>query len=138
MGFLVDTSAIIELERGSADVRQLASGAGSEPVHLSAIGWAELLAGVHLADTPQRALARRKKLEALKAQMNVLPFTSEIAEVWAEAFAELQRGGIPIPANDLAIAATALHHRLTLLVGRKDEAHFRRIKGLKVERLEER
>src|SRR5436190_6754060 len=109
MAFLVDTSAIIELEREGTDLEKLVRRAGNEPVYLSAIGWAELSAGVHLADTAQRALARRKKLDGLKAQMSVLPFTSEIAEEWAEAFAELQRGGIPIPANDLAIGATALY-----------------------------
>ena len=133
MGVLVDTSAIIELERGGGDWGALVKRAGEEPVYLSAVGWAELLAGVHLADSAQRALARRRKLEALEEQIRILPFTSAVAEQWAETFAELQRGGTPIPSNDLAIAATAIHHKLKLLVGRKDEAHFRKISGLKVE-----
>jgi predicted nucleic acid-binding protein len=56
-----------------------------------------------------------------------------VAEGEAETFADLQRSGTPVPANDLAIAATALHHNFMLLVGRKDEAHFRKIKRLSIE-----
>src|SRR5687768_7737780 len=106
MGFVVDTSVIIELERASRDWTRLSKRSGDEPVYLSAIVWAELLAGVHLANTAQRALSRRKKLDELQGQITILPFTQEVAEVWAELFVELQRAGTPIPANDLAIAAT--------------------------------
>jgi predicted nucleic acid-binding protein len=133
MAFLLDTSAIIELERAGAEWRELIGRAGDEPLFLSAIGWAELLAGVQLADSAQRALARRKRLEGLEGRMEILPFTPEVAEVWAEVFAELHRNGTPIPSNDLAIAAIALHHNLVLLVGRKDEAHFRKIRRLTIE-----
>jgi predicted nucleic acid-binding protein len=37
-----------------------------------------------------------------------------------------------IPANDLAVAATALHLEYGVLVGPEDEAHFRRVDGLRV------
>lgn len=40
-----------------------------------------------------------------------------------------------IPANDLAVAATALQLGFGVLIGPKNERHFRRIKGLRCERV---
>ena len=40
-----------------------------------------------------------------------------------------------MPANDLAVAATALHVGFGVLVGVRDEAHFRRVPGLQVQPL---
>jgi tRNA(fMet)-specific endonuclease VapC len=79
-----------------------------------------------------RALKRRERLDELRRTIPVLPFTAEIAELWAELFAELQRAGTPIPANDLCVAATAIAHKHTVLVSSKDEAHYRRVPGATV------
>ena len=54
---------------------------------------------------------------------------------WAELFTTLSRAGHLIPANDLAVAATALHLGFGVVVGPQDEAHFRSVPGLRVERL---
>jgi hypothetical protein len=40
-------------------------------------------------------------------------------------FAELTQGGTMIPQNDIAVAATARYPGCGVLVGPKDEAHFR-------------
>lgn len=127
MGLIIDTSAIIELERSRRSWEPLFGTAGDEDVFLAAIGWGELVAGVHLADSVPRALKRRERLDRLRAQVPILPFTAEIAELWAELFAELQKAGTPIPANDLCIASTAIVHGHAILVGSRDEGHCRRI-----------
>ena len=62
----------------------------------------------------------------------VVPFTEEIALTYARLYAKLRKKGSPIPANDLAIAATAVHHGHDLLVGSCDEAHFRAVPGLRI------
>ena len=67
--------------------------------------------------------------------MPVVPFGPGAAERWAEIFAALQRAGTPIPANDLVVAATALELDFGVLVGPRDEVHFRRVTGLRVERI---
>jgi predicted nucleic acid-binding protein len=67
----------------------------------------------------------------------VVDFGTEIAEVWAELFAALERRGSRIPANDLAVAATALFLGFKVLVGPQDEEHFRRVEGLTVEALKQ-
>jgi predicted nucleic acid-binding protein len=100
---------------------------------LPAIVYAELLVGVRLADTPTRAASRRAKIGALLTRVPIVLFGPEIAERWADLFATLSREGRLIPANDLAVAATAFHLGFGALVGPDDEAHFRRVSGLRVE-----
>lgn len=104
-----------------------------EVVTLPAIVYAEILVGVALADTPERASRRRGRLEDLVAITGVVDFGQGIAERWASLFAELSREGRLIPANDLAVAATALHLSFGVLVGPAEEEHFRRVPGLRVE-----
>ena len=52
---------------------------------------------------------------------------------WARLFSTLSRAGQLIPANDLAVAATAVHLGFGVLVGPADERHFRLVPGLRVE-----
>jgi predicted nucleic acid-binding protein len=46
-------------------------------------------------------------------------------------FVELSRDGRMIPANDLAVAATARHLDYEVLIGPDGEEHFGRIPGLR-------
>ena len=135
MGLIIDTSAIVELERSKSNWDAVLKKAGDEPVFLPAIVWGELMAGVHLADSAPRALRRREKLDALRKAVPILPFTAEIAEVWSRLFAELQRAGTPIPSNDLCVAATAIAEGHRILVSTKDENHYRQVKGAEIVRL---
>ena len=104
-----------------------------ERVVLPAVVYAELLVGVHLADNPDRAAARRARIEALTMRAPIIDFSAAIAEEWARLFARLRRAGHLVPANDLAVAATALHLGFAVLVGPSDERHFRRVEGLRIE-----
>lgn len=135
MGLVIDTSALVAIERSERGLTETLSSLGHEEVALPAIAFAELLAGVRLADTPARAAARRAKVDALVKRVPVVPFGPSTAERWAAIFATLQRAGTPIPANDLAVASTALELGFGVLVGPRDEAHFRRVAGLRVERV---
>ena len=135
MGLVIDTSALVAIERSTTPWEQALPSISDEPVVLPAIVYAELLVGVHLADTPSSAAARRAKIDALVARVPTVGFGPEIAERWAELFATLSREGGLIPANDLAVAATAFHLGFGVLVGPQDEAHFRRVSGLRVEAL---
>lgn len=133
MGLVIDTSALIAAERHPAARHSLSSSLGAETVALPAIVYAELLAGVQLADSERRAAARRAKIEALTARVPVVEFGMAVAARWAELFAALHRDGALIPSNDLAVAASALHLGFGVLVGPAGEAHFRRVPGLRVE-----
>lgn len=139
MGVVVDTSALVAAERRQpADPGRattwiaLLGPIATEPVVLPAIVYAELLVGVELADTPARAAARRTRIETLTAQVPVVDFDAAIAATWARLFATLSRKGQLIPANDLAVAATAIHLGYRVLVGPSDERHFRSVPDLEV------
>lgn len=133
MGLVVDTSALVAVERGGGSLQQPGS---DETVALPAIVLSELLVGVRMADSATRAAARQRKVEALLDRVAVVPFDRYVAERWADLFAHLRKNGTVIPSNDLCVAATALHLDFGVLVGPRDEEHFRRIPELRVEVLE--
>ncbi len=83
--------------------------------------------------TPPSGPRVAKKIDALVGRVPVIEFGIEAADRWATLFADLQRSGSLIPSNDLAVAAIALHLGFGVLVGPTDEAHFRRVDGLRVE-----
>jgi predicted nucleic acid-binding protein len=135
MGLILDTSAVITLERASAAGWEMEIGENEEMV-IPAIVWAEALTGVRRADSAMRAAKRMSFLEKIRRLAGVEPFTEGIAEHYADIFAELSAEGLIIPQNDISVAATARSLGFGVLVGPKDEAHFRKVKGLDVRLLE--
>ena len=133
MGLVIDTSALAALERAAGSWGEALASFGNEPAALPAIVYAELLVGVHLAQGPGRAEGRRVKIRSLLSALPIVDFTAEVAEHWAALFRTLSRRGQLIPANDLAVAATAKHLGFGVVVGPRDERHFRAVPGLRVE-----
>jgi len=131
MALVLDTSALVELEKCLAQETPPAL-PEDDIVVIPAIVWAEALVGVRLADSPLRAARRRSHLAAIRRQAGVEPFTPEIAEHYADIYAELSQRGTLIPQNDIAVAATCRSLGFDVLVGPRDEDHFRRVPGLNV------
>lgn len=132
MAVVLDTSALIELER-LLHLEQPPLALRDEPVVIPAIVWAEALIGARLAGSAQRAARRRAHLEAIRLQTEIEAFTPEIAEHYADIYAELWQAGRLIPQNDIAVAATCRSLGCGVLVGPNDEGHFRRVAGLEVQ-----
>ncbi|MEQ9321502.1 MAG: type II toxin-antitoxin system VapC family toxin [Polyangiaceae bacterium] len=128
MGYLIDTSIFVAIERGDLS----ASDVPEEPVAISAITASELLHGVHRADTAQRRGRRAAFVETVLEALPVLAIDLAVARSHAQIWADLRARGTIIGAHDLLIGATALAHGLTLAT--RNERHFRRIDGLKVVR----
>lgn len=139
MGLVLDTSALVAIERSRPDTEPAGMWAplveqfGTTPIVLPAIVYAELLVGVQLSDTDQRARSRSARVDALAERLPVVTFDGGCGRVWARLFAEQSVKGQRIPANDLIVAATALHLGYGVLVGPTDERHFRAVEGLQVE-----
>jgi predicted nucleic acid-binding protein len=131
MGLILDTSALVAWER-ALNAGQSVALDDDEELIMPAVVWAEALAGVRLADSAVRAARRMARLDSLRRAMEIEPFTAEIAEHHADIVAELAQSGTMIPQNDIAVAATARCFGCGVLVGPKDEDHFRRIAGLEV------
>lgn len=129
MGLILDTSALVALERFSGTNHPLAL-PPNEVYALPAIVWAEALVGVRLAADAPRAARRLARLEAIRRVTGIEDFTPLTAEHYADIHSELSRAGRLIPQNDLAVAATARSLGFGVLVGPADEAHFRSVRGL--------
>jgi predicted nucleic acid-binding protein len=126
---IVDTNVFIAFERRGKAV-DLTLWESSAEVFISVVTVSELLMGVHGADTEARRNRRSAFVEAIIAGVPALDFTTEIARLHAQIYAELGRQGQLIGAHDLIIAPTARHHGLSLLTDNVDE--FSRVPGLQV------
>lgn len=131
MGLILDTSALVALERATGSDSPLAL-EPEETYALPAVVWAEALIGVRLAKDAARAARRLARLEAVRKVTGIEDFTPLIAEHYADIFSELSRAGRLIPQNDIAVAATALSMGFGVLVGPADEVHFRLVPSLDV------
>ena len=132
MGLIIDTSAIIAIERSGGGFGDVLADHGRDPVAMPAIVWAELLVGVRLAKGARRAAQRRAWLEQVRLRVPLIEFDDRVAEHYADIFAECTKAGKMIPQNDMAVAATARCYGYRVLIGPKGEEHFRRVKGLKL------
>jgi tRNA(fMet)-specific endonuclease VapC len=105
MGRLIlDTGALIALERGDADRAEVLP--DDADVAISAISASELLVGVELADDEHRA-RRRETVEGVIERVEIIAFDLDIARHHAALLAHARRSGRPSGAHDLQIAATA-------------------------------
>lgn len=135
MGVVVDTSALIALERSDVALDSRSIDLADEPAVIPAIVYAELQVGTRLATSEARAARRRDRIQALISRLPIVEFDRAIAERWADIFADLALTGTMIPANDLQVAATALHLDFAVLLGPKGETHFTKVAGLRLSRL---
>ncbi len=129
MKYMLDTDICIYIiKQRPAQVARRFMGTLITDVAMSAITYAEL---IHGAKKSAQVDANVAKLSALAQEMTVLPFDMEAAKTYGDVRSRLERIGRPIGANDLLIAAHALHEGLILITNNVDE--FRRVDGLRVE-----
>jgi tRNA(fMet)-specific endonuclease VapC len=111
---ILDTSALISLERGRAEPTDVLP--DDADVAICAVTAAELLAGVELAD--DRFRERRSELvEGTLERVEIIPFDLGIARHHASLLAHARRAGRPRGAHDLQIAATARATGRTIITG---------------------
>ena len=132
MGVIVDTSVLVAAERGDLDLpRVLAEKKlGAASIGIAAITASELLHGVHRATDAGRRAQRAARVDRLLDAMPIYAFGLSEARRHAELWAHLARGGTPIGAHDMLIAATAMARGDALLTLNVDE--FGRVPGLEV------
>ena len=131
MGVVLDTSVLIEAERQRFEIDKFTENREEEAFGLSVISVAELLHGVHRADSTRRRLKRSAYVEKVIEQFPIYAFEISIARIYAELWSDLSKRGIQIGAHDLIIGSTALS--LGFSVATYNRRHFDRIEGLKIE-----
>ncbi len=125
MKFLLDTNACIHFLNGTSDrLVQRILEAGPEKVAISSITLAELHFGAARSGKPDANLER---VESFAEELVSYPFDDECVARFGRIKAEMLAAGRPTPDFDLAIAAVAMTHSLTVVTA---ERHFTEVSGL--------
>ncbi len=128
MSYLVDSDWIIDALAGiPSAVSALKQHAHQQALAVSIVSFGELFDGAFdLPDPAQHIASYRRFLSGFI----VLGLNDPIMELFARHRYRLRREGNIIPDMDLLIAATTLHHDLTLMT--RNLRHFSRIPDLKL------
>lgn len=131
MARLIDTSILIESERGRLDLKKFVADRGSEEFFISVVTVSELLHGVHRAIDPHIRSKREASVESMLKQFVVLDIDQVTARFHSKIWAELERSGEVIGQNDFWLAATCVAKGLVMVTA--NIKHFQRVPGLEVE-----
>lgn len=125
MKYLIDSDWVADYLKGRSDAASLLDGLFPDGLGISIVTFAEVYEGVYFGSNPvqNEAIFRR-----FRRGVPVLPINRSIARRFARIRGDLRTRGQLIPQPDLFIAATALHHRLTLVT--RNTQHVRRIPDL--------
>lgn len=124
---ILDSCFVIALEREAKKARQgpalhFLAEHKEKPFHVTFTVAGELACG--------DSMAQKEEWERLLRPFHILPWRIEISWRYGELFRCLKKNGTLIGANDLWIAATALHHQDILVTNNLSD--FSRIPGLQL------
>lgn len=126
-GHLVDTDWIIDCLRGRGDTAQTLVDLAPAGLAVSVITYGELFQGTYYARDARTSL---RGLRSFLRGKRLIPLNRAIAERYGIIRGDLSSRGLTVGDADLLIAATALHHDLTLVT--RNSRHFSRIPGLRI------
>jgi predicted nucleic acid-binding protein len=127
MSYLLDADWAIEALAGRRNTDQILAALLSDGVAISWVTVGEIYEGAFGFSDPQAHLATFREF---LHQLRVLGLNDPIVERFAEIRSTLRRQGQIISDLDILLAATALHHDLTVLT--RNIRHFSRIPNLKL------
>jgi predicted nucleic acid-binding protein len=131
-GWLLDTNVLSELRRPKPDARvvRFVSGQSLETLYVSVVTFAEIRFGIELVKDAGRRMELNDWLDHKLRPMfeeRVLEITEEIMLKWRLLVEEGRKSGHTFSQPDLIIAATALHHGLTIVS--RDTAEYEQAKA---------
>lgn len=126
--YLLDTDTIVYLLKGHPEVERNLALHTDDVVGTSAVTLMELYYGAFKSQQVAGNLAR---VRALEKGVKIWELGHQTAEVFGVLKAQLEREGSRLDDFDLAIAACALSYDLTLVTN--NEAHFGRVRGVRLE-----
>lgn len=120
MAWLLDTNVLSELRRPHPDQRVVAfvTSCPLDQLHISGVTLAEIRFGIELVNEPQRRALLNEWLTRDVRPMfdgRVLQITEEILLGWRLLVEQGRKIGHTYSQPDLLIAATAIHHGLTVV-----------------------
>ena len=119
-GWLLDTNILSELRRPRPDgnLLQFLAGQSMDHLHVSIVTFAEIRFGIELLEDVGRRMELNDWLTNKLRPMfddRVLAITEDIMLKWRLLVEEGRKAGHTFAQPDLLIAATALHHGLTVV-----------------------
>lgn len=119
-GFLLDTNVISELIklRPEPGVAAWIEATGENLLHLSVLSLGEIRKGIIALPQASRRVVLEAWLEtSLKPRFSgrILPIDEAVSDRWGLIAGKASANGIALPVIDGLLAATALHHNLTLV-----------------------
>jgi predicted nucleic acid-binding protein len=119
-GFLLDTNCISEVVRLKPEPRVIAwmEGADESLLHLSVLTMGEIRKGLAALQQSKRRTQLETWLELeLQARFSgrILPIDATVADRWGLLAASAKRRGKALSSIDGLLAATAIHHNLTIV-----------------------
>ena len=115
--FLADTNLISEARQRRPQTQVLDWLTEHEAdLFISAVTVAELQSGISLLEDGRKKQALQEWFDTLRNLYRgaILAFDEPVAITWGKMNANLTRKGRRLPASDSFLAATALHHHLTI------------------------
>lgn len=131
MGVLIDSSILIDAERGRLDVAPYVAIRAEDECFLSVVTASELLHGVNRAVTAKQRAKRSAFVEGVLERFPVLDVDISTARAHARIWADLSAEGALIGPHDLWLAASCIAHGLTIVTSNLRE--FNRVPGLDIE-----
>jgi predicted nucleic acid-binding protein len=130
VGFLIDTSLWIAIERGRLSAADIHAITRQEPIYLSPVNVAEVRLGIGLmkdARQRQRAMAALRRMR----RKPLLRITGETAEVFGMIAAKLTQAGrgAGFRIQDLWLVSQAIERKFTVLTSNTKD--FKDVPGLK-------
>jgi len=131
MGIIIDTSILIDFERGFIDITPHIKGREQEEFYISVITTSEFLHGVFRAKDLDIRSRRSAFVEGILEQFSIIPIDLPTARIHSQLWADLESQGIMIGLHDLWLAAACVSHGYTLVTSNLRE--FERVPGLEIE-----
>lgn len=128
MSYVLDTDILIYFLNEQPTVVEAFSNQALSELATTRINATELLYGARNSANPERNLAIHR---SLLAELQILDFTAEAAEIYAEEKAWLRQKGKPLADMDMLIASICLAESRILVTN--NIRHFERIRGLELE-----
>jgi len=130
MIYLVDANVLSEPTRPAPSSKVIDwLGANEQDIVVDSMILGELYIGILALPRGRKRIQLERWFDALVRTIDCLPWDATIARRWALLVVDLKRRGEPLPLLDGMIAATALHHDLTIAT--RNSRDFKRA-GVKV------
>ena len=132
---ILDTTVLIEAERGRFDMPRFLESLGDEGVAMAAVTAGGLLFGVEQAADPGIRARRGAFIVAALEAIPAVPYSLAEARRHAALWAELSKQGKPIGPYDMLVAATALANDFSIATLNRGE--FERVPGLALQEVDD-